>query len=84
MLTLGRRTDYEDKIICDYVKLMKILEFEHPEDAALKAHKRKCLLIALQRLTQEREIPIFMKNSLRELMGDDFKQEYPWEVNTHE
>ena len=24
--------------------------------------------------------PIFMKDSLRELMGDDFKQEFPWEV----
>ena len=24
--------------------------------------------------------PIFMKESLRELMGDDFRQEYPWEV----
>ena len=25
-------------------------------------------------------IPVFMKESLRELMGSDFKQEYPWEV----
>lgn len=25
-------------------------------------------------------IPLFMKDSLRELMGDDFKQEFPWEV----
>ena len=24
--------------------------------------------------------PIFMKESLRNLMGDDFRQEYPWEV----
>ena len=24
-------------------------------------------------------IPLFMKDSLRELMGDDFKQEFPWE-----
>lgn len=24
--------------------------------------------------------PIFMKESIRELMGDDFKQEFPWEV----
>lgn len=26
------------------------------------------------------ETPVFMKESLRELMGDDFRQEYPWEV----
>lgn len=25
--------------------------------------------------------PVFMKESLREIMGDDFKQEFPWEVN---
>lgn len=25
-------------------------------------------------------IPIFMKDSLRELMGVDFRQEFPWEV----
>lgn len=24
--------------------------------------------------------PIFMKDSIRELMGDDFRQEFPWEV----
>ena len=25
-------------------------------------------------------IPLFMKESLRDLMGDDFRQEFPWEV----
>lgn len=25
-------------------------------------------------------IPVFMKESLRDLMGDDFRQEFPWEV----
>jgi len=24
--------------------------------------------------------PIFMKDSIRELMGDDFRQDFPWEV----
>lgn len=24
--------------------------------------------------------PVFMKKSLRELMGDDFRQEFPWEA----
>lgn len=28
---------------------------------------------------QKRRVPIFMKESLRELMGDDFRQEFPWE-----
>jgi len=26
--------------------------------------------------------PIFMKNSIRDLMGDDFRQAFPWEVST--
>ena len=25
-------------------------------------------------------VPVFMKESLRELMGSDFRQEFPWEV----
>lgn len=28
--------------------------------------------------------PVFMKDSLRELMGDGFKQEFPWEVRGYE
>ncbi len=26
-------------------------------------------------------IPVFMKESLRDLMGDDFRQEFPWNRN---
>lgn len=29
---------------------------------------------------QRRRIPVFMKESLRGIMGDDFRQEFPWEV----
>lgn len=29
---------------------------------------------------KERGVPVFMKESLRDLMGDDFRQEFPWEV----
>lgn len=28
--------------------------------------------------------PVFMKESLREIMGNDFKQEFPWEVTKHD
>ncbi|MBQ9741550.1 MAG: DUF5131 family protein, partial [Kiritimatiellae bacterium] len=30
------------------------------------------------------ETPLFMKDSLRELMGDDFLQEFPWEIESYE
>ena len=29
-------------------------------------------------------LPVFMKNSLHDLMGDDFKQEFPWEVKRND
>ena len=32
------------------------------------------------RQCQDNSVPIFMKESLRSLMGDDFRQEFPWEV----
>lgn len=32
----------------------------------------------LMALCEIAETPLFMKDSLRELMGDDFKQEFPW------
>lgn len=31
------------------------------------------------RVCNERGIPVFMKESLRDLMGSDFRQEFPWE-----
>ena len=33
---------------------------------------------------KRRRKPLFMKDSLRSLMGDDFKQEFPWKVRDHE
>ena len=36
----------------------------------------------IARYAQGNGIPVFMKESLREIMGDDFRQEYPWEVTT--
>ncbi len=32
------------------------------------------------RHAKERDVPVFMKESLREIMGADFRQEFPWEV----
>lgn len=32
------------------------------------------------KVCKEYGTPVFMKDSLRDLMGDDFKQEFPWEV----
>ena len=33
---------------------------------------------------EEMNTPVFMKESLRELMGPDFRQEFPWEVSADE
>lgn len=34
----------------------------------------------IARYAQGKGIPVFMKESLRTLMGEDFRQEFPWEV----
>lgn len=34
-----------------------------------------------RRVEHGMNIPVFMKESLRGLMGEDFRQEFPWEVS---
>lgn len=45
-----------------------------------KVIPEKAWVDEIVRKAQQRRIPIFMKESLRGLMGDDFRQELPWEV----
>ena len=44
-----------------------------------KAMPEKQWIDSIAKHCKEREIPIFMKESLRSIMGDDFIQEFPWE-----
>lgn len=37
-------------------------------------------IIELVQSAEETDTPVFMKESLRDLMGDDFRQEFPWET----
>jgi len=45
-----------------------------------KVIPEKSWIMELKSAADECGVPIFMKESLREIMGDDFKQESPWEV----
>ena len=45
-----------------------------------KTIPEKWWLAELVEFAEYTKTPIFMKESLRELMGSDFKQQYPWEV----
>lgn len=45
-----------------------------------KVIPEKSWIMELKNAADECGVPIFMKESLREIMGDDFKQESPWEV----
>ena len=45
-----------------------------------KVTPRREWIDSIVRICDERNIPVFMKESLRSLMGDDFRQEFPWEV----
>ena len=45
-----------------------------------KVIPEKSWIMELKNAADECGVPIFMKESLREIMGSDFKQESPWEV----
>ena len=45
-----------------------------------KVTPRREWIDSIVQICDERKIPVFMKESLRGLMGDDFRQEFPWEV----
>ncbi len=50
-------------------------------ETGYRAHKvvpRKEWVMKLAELCRENGIPLFMKESLREIMGADFRQEFPW------
>jgi len=48
-----------------------------------KVKPEKSWLDGLIERCEETQTPIFMKESLRELMGEDFRQEYPWEITAN-
>lgn len=45
-----------------------------------KVVPRKKWVDEIARIAKKAGTPVFMKDSLHELMGSDFKQEFPWEV----
>ena len=45
-----------------------------------KVVPRKTWVNEIARIAKKAGTPVFMKDSLHELMGSDFKQEFPWEV----
>lgn len=46
-----------------------------------KVVPRREWIDSIVQICDERSIPVFMKESLRGLMGDDFRQEFPWEAS---
>ncbi len=44
-----------------------------------KVKPKKDWIDGIVRACNERKIPLFMKESLRGIMGNDFRQEYPWD-----
>ena len=45
-----------------------------------KAIPKKSWVDGIIYYAKRNNVPVFMKESLREIMGDDFRQEFPWEV----
>ncbi|MBR6569504.1 MAG: DUF5131 family protein [Clostridia bacterium] len=46
-----------------------------------KVTPRREWIDSIVQICDERSVPVFMKESLRGLMGDDFRQEFPWEAS---
>lgn len=49
-----------------------------------KVTPRREWIDSIVQICDERNIPVFMKESLCGLMGDDFRQEFPWEVGCND
>ena len=45
-----------------------------------KVKPEKKWIMKIADMCQMSSVPVFMKDSLREIAGSDFRQEFPWEV----
>lgn len=52
-MRLGYKRDYEVDAICDFAQIVKIVAFDHPEDAALQAYCSKVKMTAIMLLIQD-------------------------------
>lgn len=56
-MRLGFKRDYEVDAICDFAQIVKMVAYDHPEDAALQAYCSKVKMTAIMLLIQDqREI----------------------------
>lgn len=46
-MRLGYKRDYEVDAICDFAQIVKMVAFDHPEDAALQAYCSKVKMTAI-------------------------------------
>lgn len=49
-MRLGYKRDYEVDAICDFAQIVKMVAFDHPEDAALQAYCSKVKMTAIMLL----------------------------------
>lgn len=66
---------------CAYCYARRIAERfgGHPGNRKGKVGPQRAWVEHIAQTCKASGIPLFMKDSLRELMGDDFRQEFPWE-----
>ncbi len=48
-----------------------------------KVVPEKSWIMGILEEAKKRNVPVFMKESLRNMMGNDFIQEFPWSIETH-
>lgn len=77
---LGPFKDLTDDGIDPVSKVNWIIVGAETGNRKNKVVPRKTWVNEIARIAKKAGTPVFMKDSLRELMGDGFKQEFPWEV----
>ena len=53
MASVGWKRQYETETLCNFYKVIRLMEDRIPEDEALRAFAKKAKLVAIMKLTQE-------------------------------
>lgn len=68
-MSLGFKREYETEAICEFAQMVKMVAFDHPEDAALQAYCSKVKMTAIMMLMQDKH-EIGKSNILEDRMRD--------------
>lgn len=68
-MSFGFKREYETEAICEFAQIVKMVAFDHPEDAALQAYCQRVKMTAIMMLMQDKH-EIGKSNILEDRMRD--------------